>query len=258
MKSDITVIIPTLSNGKTKTLVEASVSSLREFTSHIDILVVLNGESPLEPNVETRFLMKVKKQGQCNAVNRALEKIDTRYVMVSNDDMIFSPDWDKPLLKAVQEFKCVSPNLMEPEPGAPPFHFSNFGSNPKEFNKENWLKFCRTNKDEEIEKGFNLPFMTETEIFRTIEGYDENYDPYGSNSDSDVQYKFMISGISPHRVRASLVYHFSTRSSDPSQGEETRKDWWKNWRYFPRKWGFERQADNNIWYEPTIPTKEHP
>jgi len=259
----LTVLIPTLASKKTKPYVEACVASLREFTSKISILVLVNGKNALDLNVDARVI-KIPQQGQCHAVNEGLEMTNTKYVMVSNDDMIYSPDWLPFLLKAVEEHKCVSPNLVEPLSGAEPFKIHNCGETVDKFRRDAWLQFVSQNHgDEGIEDGFNLPFLTETEIFKTIGGYDEAYDPFGSNSDPDVMYKMMIAGIRPKRVRDSYVYHFSLQSSSPAESEEAKKSWWTNWRYFPRKWGFERDGRGNIWYAggkkgTRIPTEERP
>lgn len=262
---DVTVLIPTLASEKTKPYVEACVRSLRETTPWYEIIVATNGENTQELEVDARVIHR-RKKGQCGAVNKVLELVETRYVLVSNDDMIYSPNWDGSLEVAVKKYRCVSPTLVESLPGAPPFYVYNCGRTIEEFKKSEWLSYVaqmRTGapcKKMEIEDGFNLPFLTRTDIFRTIEGYDESYDPGGSNSDPDVMFKMMLAGIAPKRDRLSLVYHFSLQSGSMA---DDRQSWWHNWRYFPQKWGFERPGTNEVWYAGgedgiRIPTPERP
>jgi len=260
----LTIIIPSLANKRTKPYLEACVISLRETTPWHRILVVTNGDQVQDLDIDAD-VVHVDKQGQCGAVNRGLEMVDTQYVMVSNDDMIYGPGWDDSLSRTVPKYRCVSPTLVEPKAGAPPFYIYNCGVTIKQFDKKRWHQYIaqmRIGEDEEedIEDGFNLPFLTETEIFRTIGGYDEEYDPGGSNSDPDTMHKMMIAGIAPKRDFMSLVYHFSLGSG--AMGVD-KISWWHNWRYFPQKWGFERDGRNNIWYAggkngTRIPTKDRP
>jgi len=259
----ITVIIPTLASKKTKPYVEACVASLKETTPWYEVLVVTNGKGVLPLDVDARIIHR-NKAGQCGAVNEALELVETKYVMVSNDDMIYGPGWDESLKISLPKYRCVSPTLVEPLAGAEPFYTYDCGTRVDNFDKERWLEFIGQMRigieEEDVEDGFNLPFLTETEIFRTVGGYDEKYDPGGSNSDPDVMMKMMIAGIRPMRDRGSLVYHFSLQSG--SMGND-RSGWWRNWRYFPKKWGFERDGRTNIWYAggengTRIPTEERP
>ncbi len=259
----VTVLIPTQANELTKPYCEACVASIMETAPWYSVVVITNGPDVLPLNVDVEIL-HTDKPGQCQAVNLALESVDTKYVMVSNDDMIFGPGWDNSLLRSVQEYRCVSSTLVEPNPGAPPFYNYDCGDSIQVFEKGKWLQYVAQmtigGEEQDLEDGFNLPFITETEIFKTIGGYDEEYDPGGCNSDPDVMHKMMIAGIRPMRDRLSLVYHFSLQSGGM---DKDKKSWWNNWRYFPRKWGFERDGRNNIWYaggkEGTrIPTEDKP
>lgn len=263
----LTVIIPTRASEETKPYVEACVASIRQTAPWVEIVVAKNGNHCLDLDVNAEVVY-FRKQGQCNAVNEAVKGVGSKYIMVSNDDMIYSPGWANNLMDAVKEHLCVSPTLVEPKGGAEPFYNYDCGRSVDEFNMDKWLDFVGEmfigeNEEDGIEDGFNLPFLVEREVFNTVEGYDTEYDPYGSNSDPDLMYKFMIAGIAPKRDRRSLIYHFSLRSSDPAQSEDAKTSWWKNWRYFPHKWGFERDGRTNIWYAggengTRIPTEDNP
>ena len=81
-------------------------------------------------------------------------------------------------------------------------------------------------------------------MWDTIGGYDINFDPWGSNGDSDLEYKIKLAGIQPYQSQDAVVYHFSQTSGTFSP--ENQGYWKKNWDYFIEKWGFER-TDNGIW-----------
>jgi GT2 family glycosyltransferase len=80
-----------------------------------------------------------------------------------------------------------------------------------------------------------------------IGGYDVNYDPWGSNGDSDLQAKIYLAGAKTWRNRDAIVYHFSQTSG--TFHPDHRDHWQKNWDYFIEKWGFPRQGDDQkVWY----------
>lgn len=255
---DITIVIPSLHpdyHHLTKNALTICLESLRESFSG-EIKIAYNGEGSGFP------------QGQCNATNRVVKEVTTPWVLISNNDQVYSPGWFEKFTGVVENngFLCASPNLVEPRKGAPPFIEKFCGGagvvgSPPDFNKQCFLDFEQEHKvhinnsslptTEHIEDGFNLPFLIRKDVWDTIGGYDEAYDPWGSNSDSDLQYKIMVAGITPKRIRSVLVYHFSNTSGTFHPSHQAA--WQKNFSYFTEKWGFQRANSPQIWYKPEIP-----
>ncbi len=270
VKEKLTVIVPTEASEDRIKYLNTCVRTLNYYTPYFRVIIAVNGNKSvgLDPNLNNFEYIKIEQQGQCNAVNVALQRVETPYVMVTNDDMVYGAGWDKPFMKGLEEHRVCSPNLMEPHEGAHPFLTINeFGENIDNFKSQQWFslssQFHSTQTEVNSQDGFNLPFATETKILRSIGGYDVAYDPYGSNSDPDIMYRFMLAGLRPTRIRSSIVWHFSLKSSERAKGTEQHNDWFKNWNYFIHKWGFERQAEDRIWYAGgkngvRIPTKEQP
>ena len=228
----ISIIIPTLKSNHN--YLDVCLDSLSENTkTSYEIFVEENGkDTPYAP-------------GQWGAVNRALEKITTPWTMVANDDTYFPEGWDKYIDFS---YDCFCPNYIEPpEVGsAPPFLKLNAGSDLDTFNKKEVDDFVAKNEDRTVENGFNLGFIIKTDLFKKIGGFDEMYDPYGSNGDSDFQYKLEIAGITPKRNRGMLVYHFGSKSE--SFTPDKQHYWQKNYDYFTEKWGIKRADSPDIWY----------
>lgn len=230
----ISIIIPTLE--KNKDYFNLCVNSIEMNTSGFDyeILKAENGSGTNYP------------QGQSMAVNRIAEKAHGEWLLITNDDMYFPAGWDKKFQIVAD---CFSPNLVEPTDNvgsAPPFLKLNAGFTIELFDRLGVDDFMFNFKENIIENGFNLPFFIKKDLWEKIGGYDEMYDPWGSNSDSDLQYKLEIAGIQPKRHRGMLVYHFSNKSG--TFESENRNYWQKNWDYFIDKWGFEREDSPDIWY----------
>lgn len=249
----VTAIIPSLANEKTKRYLRLCVESLRS-TVDWDIIVVTNGTSSPEPlNIEgVTMRLHTKTQGQCTAVNIGVQAANptTDYFFVANDDMYFAPDWNKKLNFNNLVF---SPNLVEPTNNAgsaPPFLKFDGGLDLDEFDREAVDKFVSDSVADtfSLEDGFNLPFFIRKDVMKTIEGYDVGYDPWGSNSDTDLQTKVELAGITPYRLMGVLVYHFSTKSETFTPDKQAF--WQHNWDYYTQKFGFNRDwnPECSTWY----------
>lgn len=238
----VSVIIPSIE--KTQDYLRVCVESLRK-TVDWDIIVVTNGGNhyPLDDLPIRR--LHTSQQGQCHAVNIGVQMVapNTDYVFISNDDMYYAPGWNRNLRF---EDLCFSPNLVEPtnnNGSAAPFLKLDAGFTLDEFNPLTVDRFVdeQVLNREDSTTGFNFPVFIKKELWDTIGGYDEVYDPWGSNSDTDLQTLVELAGVQPMRLRDVLVYHFSNKSGtfDGTHQEE----WWKNFNYYRDKFGYTRDDE---------------
>lgn len=243
----VTAIVPTL-YGVDEDYAQLCIKSLKETTGW-PIVQVINGA----PSPKTdRSTIYTTLQGQCAAVNHGAKQADTEYIFVTNADMYYAPRWNTNL---TFDYPCFSPNLIEPTDNngsAPPFLKFNGGLNLDVFKRDEVNKYIGGLVNEKIapieESGFNLPFFIKKDLWDLIGGYDTAYDPWGSNSDTDLQTKIELAGVQPMRLRDVLVWHFSNKSGtfDASNQEA----WWRNWNYYKDKWGFTRDDEPipDTWY----------
>lgn len=261
----VSIVIPTL--PKNREYLKLCAESLRD-TVDWDIIVVSNGTEASPDYSDIRGIsqhLHTRDQGQCNAVNIGAQKVaeDTDFIMVSNDDMYYAPGWNKNLRF---NYLCFSPNLVEPTNNAgsaPPFLKLDGGLNLEEFKPEVVDQFVKHWTTEGVAlvtpretTGFNLPFFIRKHVWDDVGGYDVAYDPWGSNSDTDLQTKIELAGIQPMRLRDVLVYHFSNKSGT---FDGTHQDaWQKNWEYYTKKWGFNRDDEPkpDTWMATNLVNKE--
>lgn len=247
---EYTVIIPSLASEKTSPYLRLCVESLRSSGFKGDIVVVTNGMKSPEPlNIPgiTRRL-HTRDQGQCIATNIGVQNVLTPYIMVTNDDMYFAPGWDNNLRF---DHPVFSPNLVEPENNngsAEPFLKVDGGFTIDEFKQDVVNEFITLSIDTQPkeEPGFNLPFFIKTDFWNMLGGYDVAYDPWGSNSDTDLQTRINLAGVTPMRLRDVLVYHFSNKSGT---FDGTHQDFYmNNIEYFKDKFGFDRdELGSDVW-----------
>lgn len=259
--SKYTVIIPSLANEATKPYLKLTVESLRASGFDGQIIVVTNGipvgETLDIPGISTR--LHTRDQGQCNAVNIGVQQATTEYVLISNDDMVYAPGWDRNLRF---DYPVFSPNLVEPKNNAgsaAPFIKYNGGFTLEEFHQEavDDMIDARVDIEKGIEEpGFNFPVFIKRDLWNFLGGYDVAYDPWGSNGDTDLQTRINLAGITPMRLRDVLVYHFSNKSGT---FDGSHQDYYvNNIDYFRDKFGFDRdELGSDVWYnKDMIPTDE--
>jgi glycosyltransferase involved in cell wall biosynthesis len=250
----VSVIIPSLYEVD-KDYLKLCHESLRTSRPDWDIIVVTNGG--VKPVLDFRaHHLHTRDQGQCNAVNIGAQVAQGDYLLVSNSDMYYSPGWDKNLRF---DHDIFSPNLIEPtnNPGsAPPFVKADGGFTLDEFNRGLVDAVVASKTDSDVwknkdvvkeEPGFNLPFFIKRDLYNFMGGYDVAYDPWGSNSDTDLQTRLNLAGVTPMRYRDVLVYHFSNKSGT---FDGTHQDFYiNNIEYFRDKFGFDRdELGSDVWY----------
>lgn len=242
----VSVIIPCLYEVDGEYL-KLAVESLRA-TTDWDIIVVTNG-SKVKPVLDYPVIhLHTSDQGQCKAVNIGAEIATGDYLMVSNSDMYYALGWDRNLRF---DYPVFSPNLVEPTDNAgsaPPFLKLDGGLTVKKFNKESVDTFIQhqVNFEEGKETGFNLPFFIKRDLFNFLGGYDIAYDPWGSNSDTDLQTRVNLAGVTPMRLIDVLVYHFSNKSGTFDGTHQA--EYQHNLEYFKSKFGFDRdELGSDVW-----------
>lgn len=267
----ISVIIPSLYEVDGEYL-KLCVESLRA-TTDWQIIVVTNGNSA-KPNLDhikgISIHLHTRDQGQCVATNIGADVASGDYLMVSNSDMYYAPGWNNNLRF---DHLVFSPNLGEPTNNAgsaPPFLKYDGGLTIEEFEEKKkatpgididaFIKGVR--KDPDVigkeEPGFNLPFFIKRNFWQFLGGYDPIYDPWGSNSDTDLQTRINLAGVTPMRLRDVLVYHFSNKSGTFDGTHQEAYQF--NLDYFKQKFGFDRdELGSDVWYNkdmiPTDPGK---
>lgn len=261
----ISIVIPTLATEKSLPYLKLCVESIRRnSTVDHDILVMVNGGNMQNIKIPARVYY-IEDQGQCIAVNTMAKQVETEWMIVTDDDSIFPPRWER-IFENTDKSDILCMNSMESGKvgSAPPFVVNNCGLDDKDFDVEKFeADALRIGSDEgtkegHLEKGFSFPFLIKKSLWDKVGGYDTAYDPWGSNCDSDFFYKMKLAGEQPLRDRRILAYHFSQISgtfdfADTDEGRLHYARWEGNKRYFREKWGFERIGSPEIWYDFEIP-----
>lgn len=256
------VVIPSLYDVDGDYL-KLCVESLRASGFGGQIIVVTNG-TKASPNLShikgITIHLHTADQGQCRATNVGAQAATGDYLMVSNADMYYAPGWNNNL-GDVWKYPVFSPNLVEPTNNAgsaPPFVKVDGGLDLKSFDKEVVDNCVRNGIHTRVktEPGFNLPFFIKRDLWHLLGGYDVAFDPWGSNSDTDLQTRINLAGVTPMRLRDVLVYHFSNKTPTFSPENDAFRQ--NNFEYFYDKHGFDRdELGSDVWMnKDMLPTDE--
>jgi hypothetical protein len=135
-------------------------------------------------------------------------------------DMVISPHYDTDILKEIEPNTILSATRVEPplHSESPTTITKDFGTNPLEFNLNEWNEFSQTVKENKTLNYFFAPLTFYKKVWLNLEGYDTLF--RRSREDSDLVQRCLHSNIKLKQTFNALVYHFTCTSS-------RGKDWFK-------------------------------
>jgi len=166
---------------------------IKKFSQEAQILVIDNNSTDNSKNYIRKKFKTVhiiehrKNYGFAKGYNRALKKINTKYVLLLNNDVLVSKNWIQPLflfLENNSDFSVVQPKILDLNKK----NYFEYAGAAGGFIDYNGIPFCRGRIGKKIEedKGqYNTPssifwasgacFLINREIFLQAGGFDENF-----------------------------------------------------------------------------------
>jgi len=249
----ISVIIPTYKEPEYLDLCIYSVLQGQEMKN--EIIVVVDGFYDLNKEVLDKYRSSITvlnlqtNQGLSVATNWGVYNATQEFILVVNDDNVFSKGWDTELTNHLQKGRVVSMNQIEPKPSMfKQFIIKNLGTNPKQFNLEAFWDFeAKHNKTPSDNSGSTLPFAMNRLDYLAVGGWDVMY-PSPHVVDWDFFAKCEYHGFEMIRIYKSL-YHFAsvaTRSTPKLSKLSSEKEHQAHL-FFEAKWGVraEHNRDTN-------------
>jgi len=152
--------------------------------------------------------------------NLLIELAKHDVVSYIQSDMVISPHYDTDVLKELKSNMILSSTRVEP-----PLHGNSiekitkdFGTDPLEFNLDEWNKYSVTIKENKMMGYFFAPITFYKNLWLGIGGYDTLF--RRSREDSDLVQRCLHKGIQLKQTFGAIVYHFTCTSS-------RGKDWFK-------------------------------
>lgn len=135
-------------------------------------------------------------------------------------DMVISPHYDTDILKELKSNMILSATRVEPplHGESPVTIIKDFGTDPLEFDLEEWNKYSVTVKNNKIADYFFAPITFYKDVWLSIGGYDTLF--RRSREDSDLVQRCLHKEIQLKQTFNAIVYHFTCTSS-------RGKDWFR-------------------------------
>ncbi len=184
--------------------------------------------------------------GLCKGTNLAVTKTSKDWLCFFDDDMYALPGWDSGLINYFKNNNLderVWLGSFMVEPGGTSLNSvisKNYGKSIREFKESSLLNDYKSFSQnlQDISCNSTCPLLLNRELFLSLGGYDEDFDP-GIGAELGLVKRYWDNGVRKYvAVKDSLVYHFGSRStSRVRDGQEgIKRD-----RLFKHKYGITRE-----------------
>jgi len=179
--------------------------------------------------------------GVCYGFNAPAALANTNYILLSDDDYYFAPDWDFFLLEEINKLDHIYFSICGTMIEHSTTKYSsmiaphNFGKTVKEFDEERFLKEYKALPFADWNGTNWYPMVMHRTVWNLIGGLSTEFYP-GMGSDPDMMMKLWHCGVRYYKgVSQSRVYHFTSRSTARVKKNDGNKQ-------FLLKWGLSKST----------------
>ena len=254
----ISVIIPTYRNPEYLDL--CLKSAIEQQDNKNEIIVAVDGYYDESKDILEKYKDNISvldlghNQGMQQALNLGVMNATNEIIFIVNDDNVFCTGWDTAIVESLKdkEKTVLTLNQIEPTgPGIFNFPVKDFGSNPKEFKYDEFIKYEKLIKKSELTiDGGIFPFAMYKKYYMAAGGFDTMYQsPF--ICDWDFFLKLDLNGIGFTRTHEAHLYHFgSSATKNGNEGEMFKATEGPAAQLFMYKWGIAPSLYNNLSHNP--------
>src|SRR6187551_6543 len=183
------------------------------------------------------YTHSVDNVGVCYGFNAPASLANSEYIVLSDDDYYYAPDWDHHLLEEIKQldhlYFCITGTMIEHTDTqynnsiiAP----HNYGKTVQEFDEQKFLKEYESLAFHDWNGGNWYPLVMHRHIWNLIGGLSTEFTP-GMASDPDMMMKLWHCGVRYYKgVSKSRVYHFGSKSTARVKKNDGNKQFLLKWR----------------------------
>lgn len=242
-ESAFSILIPTWSN---LAYLKCCINSIRKnsrYTHQIIVHVNEGKDGTVEwlKAEEIAYTYSAENVGVCYGFNAPASLAYSQYLVLSDDDLYYAPDWDHHLMAELEKQNtalfCITGTMIEHSPtqygGIIAPH--NFGKTVENFEEERFLNEFSSIPFADWTGGNWYPMVLHAHLWSMIGGLSIEFSP-GMGSDPDMMMKLWQSGVRFYKgVSKSRVYHFGSKTT----GRVVRND---GNNQFLLKWGLSKST----------------
>lgn len=246
------IIIPSVDNFDFLKLTINSIKKNSKFNHEIIASIVHEFSLPEHEkffdNNNIKFFLNKENKGFCTSINNALKLVSSKYVILSDDDMFFLPDWDTILASEIKKIphnkfflsSTMIQNLKEKKriytkfaKRYPNHIYFNAGDTIVDFDEKKLIDAYKKLSFDDWNGTHHTPCVISKELIEKVGGMSEEFNP-AAGSDPDFCMKLWNENVRIFKgVSASRVYHFGSKTT--RRGNIKMNDGHKT---FLKKWGF--------------------
>jgi len=226
------IIIPSLNNFDFLKCTIESIKKNSKFNHQIIVSVISEFSKKkhkdffLQNNV-IEFLNSENK-GFCTSINNCLKLATNKYIVLSDDDMFYLPDWDVNLISEIKKIShenfFLSSTMIENKKYVkkiftkfakkyPNHIYFNAGSSLEDFDEKKLLKSYKDLYFQDWNGTHHTPCVMNKQIFCDVGGMSEEFNP-ASGSDPDLCMKLWNANVRIFKgISNSRVYHFGSKTT---------------------------------------------
>jgi glycosyltransferase involved in cell wall biosynthesis len=237
-KHVFSILIPSWNNLDYLKCCVQSIKKNSRYTHQVIIHVNEGKDGTLEwvKEQDLDFTYSKENVGVCYGFNSPAALAKTDYILLSDDDYYFAPDWDYYLLEEINKIDHIYFSICGTMIEHSATNYSsmiaphNFGKTVNEFDEERFLKEYNSFPFADWNGTNWYPMVLHKTIWNLIGGLSTEFTP-GMGSDPDMMMKLWHCGVRYYKgVSASRVYHFTSRSTARVKKNDGNKQFLLKWR----------------------------
>jgi len=174
--------------------------------------------------------------GVCYGFNAPASLASSDYIVLSDDDYYYAPEWDHHLYEEIKKvnhlYFCITGTMIEHTETR--YNSSiiaphNYGKTIQEFDEQKFLKEYKSLAFHDWNGGNWYPLVMHRHIWNLIGGLSTEFTP-GMASDPDMMMKLWHCGVRYYKgVSQSRVYHFGSKSTGRVKKNDGNKQFLLKW-----------------------------
>lgn len=179
--------------------------------------------------------------GVCYGFNAPSALVRSDYMVLSDDDYYYAPDWDHYLMEELQKldhiYFCLTGTMIEHSESQYKSIITqkDFGKTVDQFEEDRFLKEFKNFPFDDWNGGNWYPLVMHSHMWKLIGGLSTEFTP-GMASDPDMMMKLWQAGVRYFKgVSQSRVYHFVSKSTARVKKNDGNKQ-------FLLKWGISKST----------------
>jgi GT2 family glycosyltransferase len=236
-KFAFSILIPTWNNLD---YVKCCVESIRKNSKYRHQIIIhvnegSDGTLSWVKEQQLAYTYSAENAGVCYGFNAPSSLAVSEYILLSDDDFYFAPDWDTALMEEIQkagrEYFCISGTMIEHTLSRNSCALApyDYGKTVQAFDEKKFLAEFSAIPFSDWSGSNWYPLVLPRTLWNLIGGLSTEFSP-GMGSDPDMMMKLWHAGVRYYKgVSRSRVYHFGSKTTARIKRNNANRQFLEKW-----------------------------